>query len=143
MLIQELENKIKEILNYFKEQLATIRSGRPTPKLVEDIINEVIQQPVKNINPNQILKAVADFFEISVADLTGRSRKQEVVEPRQIACYLLRNVLNLSYPFIGEKLGKRDHTTAMYAFEKINQGLVANQNLQQKIVSIKEGINTE
>ena len=135
--LRELEGILNKILFYQNNKKITA-----TPKLVEDIINEIIQQPLKNINPNQIIKAVADFYEISVADLTGRSRKQEVVEPRQIACYLLRNILSLSYPYIGEKLGKRDHTTAIHAFEKINQEIIINQSLNQKILLIKDGINS-
>ncbi|MEK7114861.1 MAG: chromosomal replication initiator protein DnaA [Patescibacteria group bacterium] len=135
--LRELEGILNKILFYQNNKNINI-----TPKLVEDIINEIIQQPSKNINPNQIIRAVADFYEISVADITGRSRKQEVVEPRQIACYLLRNMLSLSYPYIGEKLGKRDHTTAIHAFEKISQGINNNQSLSQKILLIKEGINT-
>lgn len=135
--LRELEGILNKILFYQNHKHIII-----TPKLVEDIINEIIQQPSQNINPNQILKAVADFYEMSVTDLIGRSRKQEIVEPRQISCYLLRNMLNLSYPYIGEKLGKRDHTTAIHAFEKINQQITVNQSLNQKIIFIKDLIET-
>lgn len=135
--LRELEGILNKILFYQNNKNIV-----PTPKLVEDIINEIIQQPSKNINPNLVIKAVADFYEISVADLAGRSRKHEIVEPRQIACYLLRNMLNLSYPYIGEKLGKRDHTTAIHAFEKISQEVATNQTLNQKILLIKDGIGS-
>jgi len=109
-----------------------------TTKLVDQIISNVINQPSKNINPNQVIKSVADFFEISVSDLTGGSRKQEIVEPRQVAIYILRDMLSLSYPFIADKLGKRDHTTAIYAYEKINKKIQENQMLNQKIIMIKD-----
>lgn len=135
--LRELEGILNKILFYQNNKNITA-----TPKLVEDIINEIIQQPSKNINANQILRAVADFYEVSVGDLIGRSRKQEIVEPRQVACYLLRNMLSLSYPYIGEKLGKRDHTTAIHAFEKISNEVINNQSLNQKVLLIKEGINT-
>ena len=71
----------------------------------------------------------------------SHSRKQQIVEPRQIAIYLLRDILDLSYPFIGEKLGKRDHTTILYAYEKISQEITRNQTLNQKILSIREILN--
>jgi chromosomal replication initiator protein len=109
-----------------------------TPKFAEQIINDIIQEPTLNISPTDIIKAVAEAFEVSSNDLTGHCRKKEVVEPRQIAMYLLRDVLNLSYPSIGEKLGKRDHTTAIYAYEKIANELNKNQQLNQRIVMIKE-----
>jgi chromosomal replication initiator protein len=135
--LRELEGILNKILFYQNHKHIII-----TPKLVEDIINEIIQQPSQNINPNEIIKAVADFYEISITDLIGRSRKQEIVEPRQISCYLLRNMLSLSYPYIGEKLGKRDHTTAIHAFEKISKQIINDQNLNQKIISIKDRIET-
>ena len=60
-----------------------------------------------------------------------------MVEPRQIAMYLLRDILNMSYPFIGEKFG-RDHTTAIHSYEKINQEVNKNSILNQKIILIKD-----
>ena len=70
--------------------------------------------------------------------MTNKSRKQEIVEPRQIAMFLMRDVLKLSFPHIGEKLGKRDHTTAIHACEKISQEATRNPSLNQKIMLIKE-----
>jgi len=131
--IRELEGVLNKIS--FRQNR---KDGANSESIVEEIINETIQEPVKNINPNQIIKAVADFYEITPLDLINRSRKKEIAESRQIAMYLLRETLNLSYPFIGKKLGKRDHTTAIYAFEKISQEMNKNQNLNQKILSIKE-----
>jgi chromosomal replication initiator protein len=91
-----------------------------------------------NITPTQVIKAVASFYEISPTDLLGRSRKKEVVEPRQIAIYLLREMLNMSYPYIAEKMGKRDHTTAIYSYEKISRIIEKNGVFQQKMIMIKE-----
>ena len=76
-----------------------------------------------------------------LADLTGRSRKKELVEPRQIAMYLLRDLLGLSYPYIGEKLGKRDHTTVIYSCEKVEKDVNKNHTLNRKIVMIKDRIS--
>lgn len=130
---RELEGILNRIL-FYKQ----IKNLIITPKLAEQIIAEVIKTPQKNITPDIIIKAVSDYFEVSPVDLFSHSRKQQVVEPRQIAIYLLRDILDLSYPSIGEKLGKRDHTTVLYAYEKISQELNRNQTLNQKILSIKE-----
>jgi chromosomal replication initiator protein len=131
--IRELEGVLNKISFHQNK-----KEGVFDDKLIEQIINETIQEPIKNINPNQIIKAVADFYEVSPLDLINRSRKKEIAESRQIAMYLLRETLNLSYPYIGKKLGKRDHTTAIYAYEKISQEMNKNQNLNQKILTIKE-----
>jgi chromosomal replication initiator protein len=89
------------------------------------------------VRDDQILKSVAEFYNIGASDLITRGRKKEVVEPRQVAMYLLRDILEMSYPYIGERLG-RDHTTAIHAVEKITQELNKNQSLNQKISLIKE-----
>lgn len=132
--LRELEGVLNRVLFYQQT-----KSQEITLKLAEQIVSENVQEPIQqNMTPVQLVKVVADFFEVSPNDLTGRCRKKEVVEPRQIAMYLLREVLDLSFPFIGEKLGKRDHTTAMYAFEKISQDVNKNPSLNNKIMLIKE-----
>jgi chromosomal replication initiator protein len=134
--VRELEGILNKII-FHKE----VKNIELTGKLIEEIINNTLQQSSKNITPNQILKAVSEFFEITSVELINRSRKKGVVEPRQIAAFLLRDVLNMSYPDIGDKLGKRDHTTAIYAFEKISHEINKNQNLNKKIILIKELVN--
>lgn len=132
--LRELEGILNRVIFYQQA-----KNQEVTLKIAEQIIDENIQEPVQqNINPAQIIKTVADFFEISTNEITGRGRRKEIVEPRQIAIYLLRDILNLSFPYIGEKLGKRDHTTAIYAFEKVSQEVNKNQSLNHKIMMIKE-----
>jgi chromosomal replication initiator protein len=135
---RELEGVLNRIIFFQKTKGMEI-----SLRVAEEIMNEIIQEPVKNINPNAIIKAVAETFEISPTELISHSRKKEVVEPRQIAMYLLREMLDLSYPNIGERMGKRDHTTAIYAYEKVLQEVSKNQILNQKIITIKELINKE
>lgn len=132
--LRELEGVLNKIIFYQQTKSQEINI-----KLAEQIISENIQEPIQqNLTPVNIIKTVAEFFEVSPNDLIGRSRKKEVVEPRQIAIYLLRDILDLSFPYIGEKLGKRDHTTAMYAYEKISQDVNKNQVLNNKVLLIRE-----
>jgi len=133
--IRELEGVLNKVI--FCQQY---KNEKIDAKKLDEIINETIQISAKNITAGEIIKAVADFFEISQSDLIERSRKQEVVEPRQIAMFLLRELLKLSYPHIGERLGKRDHTTAIHAYEKISKELNQNPSLSQKILMIKERV---
>ena len=107
-------------------------------KIAEEIINNTLQQTMSNINPLQIIKCVCEFFEISHAELVNKSRRKEVVVPRQITMFLLRDMLGMSYPDIGDKVGKRDHTTAIHSYEKISNEIIKDKNLNQKIVLIKE-----
>ncbi len=131
--IRELEGVLNKVVFYAQYK----KSGLDNKKL-EEIINEAVQVTPKNITPNDIIKIVAEFFEVPVGDMTQRSRKQEVVEPRQIAMYLMREILKMSYPHIGDRLGKRDHTTAIHACDKISKELNQNPGLNQKLLLIKE-----
>lgn len=135
---RELEGVLNRI-SFFQKA----RGVEITLRVAEEIMGEILQEPVKSTNPNTIIKAVAEVFEISPTELISHSRKKEVVEPRQIAMFLLREMLDLSYPNIGERMGKRDHTTAIYAYEKVLAEMSKNQLLNQKIITIKELINKE
>jgi chromosomal replication initiator protein len=130
--IRELEGILKKILFHQERKQIEI-----TKEIAEEIIEKSIQSMSRRVSDAQILNAVAEFFNISIEDLISHNRRKEVVEPRQIAMYLLRDMSELSYPYIGEKLG-RDHTTAIHSYEKINQEINRNQNLNQRILTIKE-----
>jgi chromosomal replication initiator protein len=132
--IRELEGVLKKII-FFEERKQT----EITIKAAEEIIEKATQNLSKRVSDAQILKSVAEFFNIAVEDLVSHNRRKEVVEPRQIAIYLLRDISELSYPYIGEKLG-RDHTTAIHSYEKINSEINRNPALNQKILTIKDMI---
>jgi len=134
--IREIEGILNKIIFYQE-----VKNIELTTKITEEIIDNITKQSSKNITVSGIIKAVADFYEITPHDLINRSRKKGIVEPRQVAAFLLRDLLNMSYPDIGEKLGKRDHTTAIYAYEKISQEINKNQSLNRKIILIKETIS--
>jgi chromosomal replication initiator protein len=130
--IRELEGVLKKIIFYEERKQTEI-----SIKMAEEIIEKTTQNLSKRVNDAQILKAVAEFFNITTEDLVSHNRRKEVVEPRQIAIYLLRDISDLSYPYIGEKLG-RDHTTAIHSYEKINHEINRNPALNQKILTIKD-----
>jgi len=134
--IREIEGILNKLLFYQSTYKKILDSGT-----VDRIISEATQQSANKISPSQILKAVSEFFEVSTNDLMGRARNKEYVEPRQIAMFLFRDMLNMSYPDIANRVGKRDHTTAIYAYKKINNGVKESSDLNQKIMMIKEAVN--
>lgn len=131
--IRELEGVLNKVIFY-----TTFKKERVDDKKIDDIITETTQISHKNITPHEIIKSVSDFFEVPTNELINKGRKKEVVEPRQIAMFLLRDMLKLSYPHIGERMGKRDHTTVIHACEKISREINDSQQLNQKILLIKE-----
>jgi chromosomal replication initiator protein len=130
--IRELEGILKRII-FTQEQ----KQVEITVEMAEEIIEKTTKSVTRRIDDDVILRAVADFFHVTVEDLVSHSRRKEVVEPRQIVMYLLRDISELSYPHIGDKMG-RDHTTAIHSYEKINNEINRNSTLNQKILTIKE-----
>jgi len=131
--IRELEGALNRVI-----ACSQINNTIPTLKNTIQALSQIINSPQKITDYKNIIKIVADFYNINTDDLINRSRKKELVYPRQISMYLIRKELNSSYPYIGEKLGGRDHTTVMYACQKINNKLKNNGSFQQEINLIKE-----
>jgi chromosomal replication initiator protein len=134
--IRELEGALNRViaaceLNQSEANLANVK------KILGDIIHSGKK---KGVNFKQILDAVAEYYDIAFQDLVNRSRRRDIVKPRQIAMYLMRSELQASYPGIGEQLGGRDHTTAMHAFEKISREIEQDESLDQEINTLKSKI---
>jgi len=133
--IRELEGALNKTMAYSK-----LQGSPPTIPQASKILANLVISPKRAVNYKNIIKAVSDFYDINANDLTTKCRKKEVVWPRQVIMYLMREELKNSYPFIGEKLGGRDHTTVMYAYEKLSREIEKNESLQQEIGIIKEKI---
>jgi chromosomal replication initiator protein len=85
--------------------------------------------------------AVADAFDVSIEDLKGNSRRQEISRARQVGMYLMRQHTDLSLPKIGEEFGGKDHTTVMYSCEKIAQLQTSDPSWSQIIRQLSDRIN--
>lgn len=133
--IRELEGTLNRIV------ISAKLSNNPISiEEAKKTIAYVSQEPRRFTSVKKVLKAVAEFYDIDERELINHSRKKEIVKPRQIAMYLLREELKSSFPFIGEKLGKKDHTTVIHACKKITADLKANLLLENELQLIKEKI---
>ena len=137
-----IQTNIRELEGALNRVIATCEMTNSVPTLdtTNKILARIVPVSKKITNFKNIIKAVAEFYDINANELLNRSRKKEIVHPRQVAMYLIREELNSSYPFIGEKLGGRDHTTAMYAYDKINKRVENSNSFKQEISLIKERI---
>lgn len=95
-------------------------------------------RPKTTVNSSQIIKLISEFYDIPEKYMFEKTRKQEVVHPRQIAMYLIREDLNGSFPSIGQKFGGRDHTTAMHAYLKIKEDIKNNPKIEEEVKQIRE-----
>lgn len=133
--IRELEGALTRVA--VSAQLA--KMAPVDEKFAASVLFELISSgKKKGITHKHIIKAVSDFYDISQEDLLIKGRKREVVRPRQIAMYLMRMELNYSFPGIGEKLGGRDHTTAIHAFDKITKELEFDEKLIEELSLLRE-----
>jgi chromosomal replication initiator protein len=137
--IRELEGALTRIIAYCE-----LNDVTPSLAVATEILKSTLTPPQKTtLNSNQILQTVADFFSLSIEDLRGKIRKKEIVNPRQIAMYLLREEISQSYPKIAEIIGKKDHTTIIYAYEKIKKEIKEDENTRQQVNLIREKLYSE
>ena len=93
------------------------------------------------ITPKRVIAAVSKFYDISLESLLGSSRRRELVVPRQVAMYLLREDCGSSFPTIGHELGGRDHTTAMHACTKVRKAVEGGGKLRADVEQIRLQLN--
>lgn len=94
-------------------------------------------KPKKAVSVKDIIKTIADFYNIDESSIYEKTRRKEVVRPRQLIMYILREEFDVSYPSIGQKLGGRDHTTVIHSCEKIKSELKTNPILAQELKQIR------
>ncbi len=132
--VRELEGALNRIIAYHNLNQTT-----PSLDSVKSLIGALSPSLKRGgITPRQVITTVAQFYDIALEDIVGTSRKKELVEPRQMAMYLLREELHASFPAIGHELGGRDHTTAMHACTKVSAQIETNEKLRQDFVLLKQ-----
>lgn len=135
--IRELEGALNRILAY-----ADLSGSSLTPNLVEAALADLLPQH-SDIAPAKVIELVAKEWQVSVDALIGRDRSRKVAQPRQVAMYLLRKETDSSLPQIGDALGGRDHTTVMYAIDKISSEIETKTDLRKRVVSVKQQLYGE
>ena len=99
--------------------------------------------PKRTTNFKKIVQVVSNLYDLNEKELLSPVRRKEIVKPRQVAMYLLREELKESYPAIGRRFGGKDHTTVIYAWEKIAKELKSNDNLLTEINLIRQRLYGE
>jgi len=132
--IRELEGALTRIMAF------SDLSGLPlTSQLADSALADLLPHR-REVESDDVVRTVADVFGVTMDRILGRDRTQEVVLPRQVAMYLLREEANYSLPQIGEAIGGRDHTTVMYACEKVADLLERDDRLRRQVIKVREQI---
>ncbi|MCL5407164.1 MAG: chromosomal replication initiator protein DnaA [Patescibacteria group bacterium] len=131
--IRELEGAIIRIMTYCQFNKVT-----PSLDVTSKVLEDLIVSKGRSLSVDKIIKATGDFFKVSPDELISAKRNKELVWPRQIVMYLLRHEMNMSFPKIGQVLGKKDHSTVMHGVSKIEKEIGANNELKKELTLIKE-----
>lgn len=94
-------------------------------------------RPRRTLAISDVVDKVAQYFDVDTGSIYEKTRRKEIVKPRQIIMYILREDFQVSYPAIGQKLGGRDHTTVIHSCEKIKNDLKGNSDLEEEITQIR------
>ncbi|MEO6760852.1 MAG: chromosomal replication initiator protein DnaA [Candidatus Saccharimonadales bacterium] len=135
--IRELEGALNRLLAYCE-----MRELDPTLSIVTGLLGSASHNRPKHVSARQIVERCARHFQISVEEIIGPKRDKEIVVPRQIAMYMLRSELHLSFPKIAHELGRKDHTTAIHSVEKIERDSHLNADIREALSEIKDRIYT-
>lgn len=129
--IRELEGTINSILcqSQMKERELTLSE-------VKNFVKNNAK-PKKMVSVKEVVKTIAEFYNIEEQSIYDKTRKKEIIKPRQIIMYILREDFSISYPAIGDKLGGRDHTTVMHSCEKIKNDMKMDEVLVQEINQLR------
>ena len=131
--IRELEGALNQLLAY-----AEMRGVSPDIATAEGLLGSVRQTRPQHLTPKQIVDKTAKHFQIDIKEICGIKRDKHIVVPRQIAMYLLRSELHLSFPRIAGELGRKDHTTAIHSVEKIEKAIKLDNLIREQVAEIRD-----
>ncbi len=141
-IAERIDTSVRELVGMLKKvwYLATLL-GKPNADISDakeafDDKNE--EKNEGGSNSEQIIDAVCNYFNITKADIIGKKRNKEIVEPRMIAIFMIEEMLELPLVSIGQIFGGRDHTTIMHARDKIGKEVKTNKKTAMVISEIKK-----
>lgn len=130
--IRELEGALNQLLAFCE-----MRGLDPTVSVATSLLGASQTRP-KHISAKQIIERTARHFQVPIEDIMGPKRDKDIVVPRQVAMYMLRSELHLSFPKIARELGRKDHTTAIHSVEKIEKESQFDADIRAAISQIKD-----
>jgi chromosomal replication initiator protein len=131
--IRELEGALVSLLAQ-----ATLNKKAITPELAEETTEKLVSSAQREISINDIQKAVCEYFSLTPESMLSKSRKREIVQARQIAMYLSRNMTKDSLASIGAQIGGKDHATVLHAFNTVCDLMDTDKHFKQYVVEIEK-----
>jgi chromosomal replication initiator protein len=129
--IRELEGVLNQLLAFCE-----MRGLEPDLQVAQTLLGSAKSRP-KHLSAKQIVERTARYFSVPMDELLSPKRDKEIVYPRQIAMYMLRSELHMSFPKIAAELGRKDHTTAIHSVEKIQKESNLDAAVRQQLVELR------
>ena len=135
-----IDNNIRELEGALTKVIAHSRIHENIIDLAvaQEVLGMYISKQQVKLSPKAVLQKTADYYDITYNDIVGTKRSREVVVPRQVAMFIMREELGMSFPRIAKSLGGKDHTTIMHGVSKINTQIAKDSMMSQDIQSIKK-----
>jgi chromosomal replication initiator protein len=137
-LAENIESNVRELEGVINAIVCqTQLKNHPLSILeIKNLVKNSTKQK-KNISIKDVIRLVSEFYNVDEESVYDKTRKKEVVKPRQVIMYILREDLSVSFPSIGEKMGGRDHTTVIHSCEKVKEEIKTNPVLMEEISQIR------
>lgn len=137
-IAESIQSSVRELEGTLK--LVTLHAQLKSRDVTVNDIRSLIKnnsKPAKPVSIKDIVKSISGFYNIDERHIYEKTRRKDIVRPRQILMFILREDFNISYPLIGQKLGGRDHTTVIHSCEKIKEDLKTDPVLLQEIEQVR------
>ncbi|HAE85184.1 MAG TPA: chromosomal replication initiator protein DnaA [Anaerolineaceae bacterium] len=141
MIAREIQSNIRELEGAWNRVLAyaELTGEKLTLQMANNALADFFPQH-PDVAPEDVIAAVSRFFGVSPERMLSKDRSKDIALPRQIAMYLLREQAGVSLPKIGEELGGRDHTTVIYACDKVANLIERDERLRRQVLQLSEKI---
>ena len=139
----KVTSNIREIEGVFNKLIAYVSFTNKdlTDSVIDNTIESILVKNTKVLTSTLIIQVVCKFFNIKVSDMLSEKRSNNVAYPRQIAMYLCRELVNMTFPQIGKDFGGRDHSTVLHAYSKISEEYKNNEETRALIDDIKKSLS--
>ncbi len=135
--VRELEGAVLRVCSF-----ASLTGNPVTLELTQDSLRDLVRTKERKVSIETILRIIADHFSVKVSELTGKRRHKSISHPRQVAMYLARRLTEYSLVEIGGQFGGRDHTTVIYANDKVAREIETNPRLREDLEMLVRRIRT-
>lgn len=137
-LASSINGSIRDLEGVLNAVMCQTQLKGKIPSVIDlKVLIKESMRPRKTLSAEEVVKQVSGFYNIDEELIYAKTRKKEIVRPRQLIMYILREDLHMSYPTIGQKLGGRDHTTVIHSYEKVKNNIKDDIQLKDDLDHIQ------